>query len=106
MFDPNHNAHANYYLVHGDLAGSWQGLDKDIIIVPWAYEMRAQTLQWFSGLGNRMLIAGYYDANPAQVNGWLEAAKGFDGILGVMYTTWEQQYGDLEKFSENISKFH
>ena len=35
MFDPNHNAHANYYLVRGDLTGSWKGLDNDIIVVPW-----------------------------------------------------------------------
>ncbi len=31
MFDPNHNAHANYYLVRGNLTNSWQGLDSDII---------------------------------------------------------------------------
>src|SRR5256885_348319 len=27
MFDPNHNAHGNYYLVRGNLTNSWQGLD-------------------------------------------------------------------------------
>src|SRR4051812_26240728 len=26
MFDPNHNAHDNYYLVEGDISGSWSGL--------------------------------------------------------------------------------
>src|SRR5262249_10240432 len=28
MFDPNHNAHKDYYLVRGDLSGSWEGLSK------------------------------------------------------------------------------
>ena len=28
MFDPHHNARANYYLVNGTLANSWEGLDK------------------------------------------------------------------------------
>ena len=27
MFDPYHNARDDYYLVRGDLAGSWKGLD-------------------------------------------------------------------------------
>ena len=35
MFDPFHNARANYYLVRGDLAGSWAGLDPAVRIVNW-----------------------------------------------------------------------
>ena len=38
MFDPNHNAHKDYYLVRGDLAGSWEGLDREVIIVTWAFQ--------------------------------------------------------------------
>ena len=29
MFDPNHNAVKNYYLVKGSIAGSWEGLDRE-----------------------------------------------------------------------------
>ena len=29
MFDPNHNAHGNYYLVEGDYTGSWKYVPKD-----------------------------------------------------------------------------
>ena len=105
MFDPNHNAHDNYYLVRGNLAGSWKGLDRDIIVVPWYYEKRAESLKFFSDLGNRQLIAGYYDSDPSQITNWLAAAKPYTGIVGAMYTTWQGRFTDLEKFGQYISGF-
>lgn len=104
MFDPNHNAKNNYYLVRGDLKGSWEGLDKDVIIVPWYFEKRDASLKFFADRGHKQLIAGYYDHRPEQVTQWLEAAKPFPGVLGVMYTTWQNKYTDLEKFAETIQK--
>jgi hypothetical protein len=98
MFDPNHNAHANYYLVRGNLAGSWEGLDKDVTIVPWYYEKRAESLKFFADRGHRQVIAGYYDSSPRNVLNWLDAAKKVEGVEGVMYTTWENNYRDLETF--------
>ncbi len=35
MFDPNMNAVNNYYLVEGDLTGSWTGLPADVILMNW-----------------------------------------------------------------------
>ena len=105
MFDPNHNAHGNYYLVRGNLAGSWLGLDKDVIIVPWDFEKRAESLKWFEERGNRMLIAGYYDGAPEKIGDWLDAAKQVNGVMGVMYTTWQNKYGDLEAFSSAVAKY-
>jgi hypothetical protein len=102
MFDPNHNAKKDYYLVRGDLAGSWEGLDKDVIIVPWYFGKRNESLKWFADRGHRQLIAGYYDAAPDQVRDWLGAAKLVNGVIGVMYTTWQQKYGDLERFAEIV----
>ena len=103
MFDPKHNAHKDYYLVNGDLEGSWRGLDKDIVIVPWALEERDEVLNWFAGLGNRMIIAGYYDSDPGNnVKKWLDSAKQVKGVTGMMYTTWQDRYSDLEKFSAAI----
>lgn len=99
MFDPHHNARNDYYLVRGDLAGSWEGLDPDVIIVPWYFEKRAQSLQFFAGRGHRQVIAGYYDAAPERVRDWLEAARPYPGVMGVMYTTWQRQYRDLEAFA-------
>ena len=106
MFDPNHNAHANYYLVHGDLSGSWRGLDKDVIVVPWYFDRRVESMKWFAGLGNRMLIAGYYDGRPERIRQWLDAAKEANAnVIGVMYTTWKHQYGDLETFERAASGY-
>ncbi len=105
MFDPNHNAHDRYYLVNGDLAGSWEGLDKDVIVVPWHFEKRAESLKFFSDRGNRTLIAGYYDGSVERnVTGWLDAARGVKGVVGVMYTTWRRAYDDLERFAAAVEK--
>lgn len=98
MFDPNHNAVDNYYLVRGSLAGSWEGLDKDVIIVAWNYPKRDVSLKWFADRGHRQLIAGYYDSPPENILKWLESAKKVDGVLGAMFTTWRGRYNDLEKF--------
>ena len=105
MFDPNHNAHANYYLVRGDLSGSWRGLDSEIIIVPWDYATRAASLGFFAGLGNRQLIAGYYDTDPTLVTNWLGAARPYAGVCGVMYTTWADQWGALEEFEQLVAGY-
>ncbi|EEF57796.1 hypothetical protein [Pedosphaera parvula] len=105
MFDPHHNAHDNYFLVRGNLAGSWKGLDRDIIVVPWNYEQRDASLKFFAELGNPQLIAGYYDEDPARITNWLTAARPFPRIVGAMYTTWQNRFTDLEKFSQLISAF-
>jgi hypothetical protein len=100
MFDPNHNAHKEYYLVRGDLKGSWEGLDKDVIIVPWYFEKRTESLEFFAKRGHRQVIAGYYDSKPEQIRNWLQAASPFPGVVGVMYTTWQHRYQDLETFAQ------
>jgi uncharacterized protein (DUF1330 family) len=103
MFDPNHNAHGDYYLVRGDFTGSWEGLDKEVIIVPWYFEKRDASLKWFADRGHAQVIAGYYDAAPERIRDWLVSAKKVSGVQGVIYTTWEHKYGDLERFAENVN---
>ncbi|HWI58983.1 MAG TPA: hypothetical protein VNZ22_17290, partial [Bacillota bacterium] len=105
MFDPYHNAHNNYYLVRGNLAGSWLGLDPQVIILPWDLSTRTNSLQFFAGRGHRQVLAGYYDSTPSQITQWLNAAQPLPGILGVMYTTWQSSYGNLEAFSGVVSDF-
>jgi len=105
MFDPNHNAHADYYLARGNFTNSWRGLDSDIIVVPWNYNQRAASLQFFANLGNRQLIAGYYDSAPTLVTNWLNAARPYTGICGVIYTTWQNDYGNLETFEQLMASY-
>lgn len=105
MFDPQHNAHKDYYLVRGDLSGSWERLDKEVIIVNWNFDKRNESLKWFADRGHRQLIAGYYDAGPNQIRRWLDSTDGIKGIVGAMYTTWQNKYDDLEEFATVVNTF-
>lgn len=102
MFDPFHNAVKDYYLVRGDLKRSWEGLDQDIIIGAWLFDKRAESLKWFADRGHRCLIAGYYDGPPDSILKWLDAGRAAGNMDGVMYTTWQQKYDDLERFSTSV----
>lgn len=105
MFDPHHNAVPGpYYLVNGSLEKSWEGLDKNVIIVAWYFEKRAESLKFFADRGHPYIIAGYYDSDPAQAAEWLKTAQRVPGYQGIMYTTWRNNYGDLEKFSQVVDR--
>ena len=106
MFDPNHNAvKGPYYLVNGPITGAWEGLDKEVIIVPWYFEKRAESLKFFADRGHKQLIAGYYDSKPERIVDWLAAGKATPGsVIGAMYTTWENKFGDLEAFSRAMDQ--
>lgn len=105
MFDPHHNAVPGpYYLVNGSLEKSWEGLDKNVIIVAWYFEKRSESLKFFADRGHPYIIAGYYDANPEQAAQWLKTAKGIPGYQGIMYTTWRNNYRDLEMFSKVVDR--
>ncbi len=100
MFDPFHNAHDNYYLVRGDLKGSWNELDKIVIVMNWNFEHRDESLKFFADRGNRQIIAGYYDSDVNGIKPWLASADKVHGVVGVMYTTWANHYDDLEAFAK------
>ncbi|MHC4597950.1 MAG: hypothetical protein ACYS47_02990 [Planctomycetota bacterium] len=101
MFDPNHNAKADYYLVNNTLEGSWKGLDPKVVVMKWGGGKRARPgLKFFADRGHKQMIAAYYDGDvDADHRMWRAAAEGVPGILGVMYTTWEHDYDDLEHFA-------
>lgn len=100
MFDPSHNAVAHYYLNLGSLEGSWEGLPKRTVVVNWNYGGRAKSLPFFAARGNRQILAGYYDHDPSEIKTWLHDAEGVTGVCGVMYTTWQNNYADLELFAK------
>jgi hypothetical protein len=105
MFDPFHNAGKTgwYYLVKGEGAwyGSWEGLDSSVIIVNWNSdnEKRVDSMKHFAGRGHKQILAGYYDSDPKNITPWLRDSISVDGVIGVMYTTWQSYYGDLEDFA-------
>jgi len=99
MFDPDHNAHAGYYLVRGNLSESWTGLDKSVTILNWNFDKRDKSLKFFADRGHKQIIAGYYDSAPEKIREWLASAAKVNGVTGVMYTTWENNYNDIETFA-------
>jgi len=111
MFDPYHNARkgGRYYLVRGEgpWYGSWEGLPEDVIVVNWHghKEGRLESLEHFAGLGHMQILAGYYDGPPGRIADWLADASKTHGIVGVMYTTWQHRYDDLETFAAEVGKY-
>jgi hypothetical protein len=105
MFDPYHNAvKGPYYLVNGTYDGAWEGLDKSVVVVNWNFGKRDQSLKFFADRGHKQVIAGYYDHKPEQVKDWLDSAKGVEGVVGVMYTTWRNDYSNMETFAKRVTK--
>ncbi len=102
MFDPNHNAHDNYYLVNGSWTGSWESLLSDVIVVNWYYKKRQKSLPWFANRGHQQILAGYYDNEKFYTPQWLRDGQNIPGIIGVMYTTWRNNYDDLEGFANAV----
>jgi|WetSurMetagenome_2_1015567.scaffolds.fasta_scaffold56102_2 hypothetical protein len=101
MFDPNHNARADYYLVNNSLAGSWKGLDPEVTVMKWGEpEKAAKSLAFFSRRVKRIMIAGFYDENVEKNRAlWAGALGEAPNLAGVMYTTWSGDYSKLEEFA-------
>ncbi len=109
MFDPVHNSRAHYYQVEGTIAESWKGLPAEVTVMNWNLEHLRTSLVWFSGddprqpVAHRQIIAGFYDppdhdAAAAVRQEWA-AARGVRGVVGTMYTTWTNDYSQLETFA-------
>ncbi len=111
MFDPNHNAHDNYYLVNGTLADSWLGLPSDWDIGNWNFGdpiKRDATLAHFAGLGNRQILCGFYDnTDPGnfEIMAWLTDAAAYDGIYACCYTTWTNNYNFLDEWAGDVREW-
>lgn len=108
MFDPYHNAHADFYYVEGDLTGSWKGLPAELSIMNWNLDHLTESLTWFSGrdpkqpVAHHQMIAGFYDKGagaPEAEKEWKQAA-GIPGITGIMYTTYADDYSQLQSFAQ------
>ncbi|MGA8025624.1 MAG: hypothetical protein WB992_00650 [Bryobacteraceae bacterium] len=107
MFDPYHNAHGHYFYAEGDIAGSWKGVPSSVTIMNWNLDHLKDSLTWFSGLdsrqpiAHRQIIAGYYDNGNGALTAQQEVAEatGIPGVIGLMYTTWSDDYSQMHAFS-------
>lgn len=103
MLDPAHNASPDYYLVQGDFTGSWKYVPKELRMVCWWFERGRECLAHFSSQGFRTFAGAYYDTGSLdETKGWLELLDQTPGILGIMYTTWKNDYGQLAPFGELV----
>jgi len=103
MFDPYHNAiSGDFYLVNGDLTGSWEGLPKDVLIVNWNSGKPTQSLPFFTNRGHSQVLAGFYDADAAAIKSWLSTGRDTkSSVTGAMYTTWQGNFTQLEAFAKH-----
>ena len=99
MFDPHQNAVRDDYLVNGSLAGSWTGLPSEVTILNWNAEDMRTSLRFFAARGHKQVICGYYDGPPNGIRWLVRDARGIRGVTGVMYTTWRNDYSQLEAFA-------
>ena len=102
MFDPQHNAVDNFYLVNGSLKGSWKGLDKDVGVVNWNGGLMGKNCPFFADLGLRQILSGYYDGDDdgSAITTWLANTKAVPGVVGAMYTTWQDKYGPMDVWAQ------
>jgi hypothetical protein len=101
MFDPQHNAHGDYFLVRGDFTGSWKHVSTNVVMTVWGGEPRESSLRFFAGQGFPTLVAGYYDADDLDsVKRWLQAARPWSNVRGFMFTPWEKKYALLPAFGD------
>ncbi len=102
MFDPMHNAIDNYYAVNGTIKGSWKGLDPGIGIVNWHGDLKGKNCSFFADMGLKQILSGYYDSDDdgAAIADWEANTKSIHGIVGAMYTTWEDKYGAMDAWAK------
>ncbi len=101
MFDPMHNAVDKFYAVNGTLKGSWKGLDKDVGIVNWNGSLEGKNSRFFADLGLKQILSGYYDSdqNGDAIAKWQANTANVPGIVGAMYTTWEDRYDAMDAWA-------
>ncbi len=49
-----------------------------------------------------MLLRRYYDSDEdgSAIADWLQNTRGVAGIVGAMYTTWEDKYGAMHSWAQ------
>ncbi len=48
------------------------------------------------------MLSGYYDSDDdgSGIAEWIVNTKNVPGIVGAMYTTWEDKYGAMDKWAQ------
>jgi hypothetical protein len=99
MFDPYHNARAGrYYHVDKGFSGSWEGIDKEVLVINW--NDKIESFRFWAERGNPQIFAGYYDGElgPEKEGSLARQARALPGMIGWMYTTWNGNFSQMEPY--------
>lgn len=109
MYDPDHNAVASYYLCNGSTTNTFAGNPPaSWDVANWRFfDYNGHTpdtsIAFFSGRGNRQVLAGYYDrGDSSDIAPWLDYSQGYGGVYACMYTTWGGDYSQLENWAQAV----
>lgn len=100
MFDPYHNAgKVPYYHVARGFAGSWEGIDRGVLV--FNFNDDARSFRFWADRGNQQIVAGYFDGELglAKEKDLMAEARRVPGVVGWMYTTWKGRYEDLGTYA-------
>ena len=83
-------------------------LPSNVIMMNWNLGNLTESLTWFSGqnpnqpVPHQQVIAGYYDSGDGASAAHAEVtqASGIPGVLGLMYTSWGDDYSQLKNFAD------
>lgn len=99
MFDPNHNARDDYYLIDGDLTGIIDMIPKSLWIMAWHSGVIQETLGDFSSRGFQTMGSNDATSSTAKTRDWAQALRDVDGA-GKMFTTWDDTYDDVHVLAD------
>jgi hypothetical protein len=100
MLDAFHNARDRYYLVNGDLTGAADLVPKDLVIGDWNREKMQESVDFFVSKGFPVFVSNDAGSTLSATLDWSEAARRKAGGLGEMFTTWTQNYDNLETVAD------
>jgi hypothetical protein len=109
-FDAFHNARRitedgapfRMYLDKTPWWGSWEGLPKQVGIMNWSGG-KPDSFKFFADLGHQQIISG---VDAKKIGDWLKAVGSNPGVVGVMYTTWDGDFGkNFEAYIDAVKQW-
>jgi len=102
-FDPWHNAKERYGGCQGSFVGIWDLIPRDISLVCWHFAIRDKDLPFFVERGFGIVAGAYYDRKDvSRDEEWVRTLNKTKGATGMLYTTWNARYDQLENFGNMV----
>jgi hypothetical protein len=100
LFDPAVNGKDPYYLTgEGGWKLAWKFLPKNLAVVN-LNSQDHESVAWFARHDVDQILAGYGDGAEGDIRATLAKAGKSSRVVGVMYTTWLNNYNSLEAFAQ------